>query len=291
MPGLSAEEIVDVFRSQMFTKGTSIRNLGRIFNQADDNGTQKLDEDEFAEVTAFAGLFCTKPELKKLFKAIDYDGSNSVALSELIHALRKELNARRQSIVNQAFDKMNRNGDGQLTVGDLKGVYDVSNHPEVIKGEKTENEALADFLNGFDGEIGGNDNGVVTEAEWNSYYTDLSATIPSDDYFCMMVGNTWNIQETDDADERALAGLEAIVREKIRQKCTEGANPAQRLEKTFKQFDTEESKRVSKKEFQQAMEIFGIICNDRQTNLFFNKYDLDNNGFDVVRFRIAMFGI
>ena len=39
-----------------------------------------------------------------------------------------------------------------------------------------------EFLNNFDGAKGNND-GIVTKEEFVDYYTDLSMSCPSDDYF------------------------------------------------------------------------------------------------------------
>ena len=49
---------------------------------------------------------------------------------------------------------------------------------------------LAVFLNNFDGARGNND-GVVTKQEWDDYYTDLSMSTPSDEYFVRMMESTW----------------------------------------------------------------------------------------------------
>jgi Ca2+-binding EF-hand superfamily protein len=58
-------------------------------------------------------------------------------------------NARR-NIINQAFDKLDRTGDGIVTVEDLKGVYNVKQHPKYLNGEMDEDQILTEFLNKFD---------------------------------------------------------------------------------------------------------------------------------------------
>lgn len=45
---------------------------------------------------------------------------------------------------------MDKNGDGVLTVSDLRGVYSAKKHPLVIDGKKTEDEVLFEFLDTFD---------------------------------------------------------------------------------------------------------------------------------------------
>ena len=43
--------------------------------------------------------------------------------------------------------------------------------------------------------------GIVDEDEFLAFYSDISAGIPSDDYFVYVAECVWNIVETEDADE------------------------------------------------------------------------------------------
>ena len=56
----------------------------------------------------------------------------------------------RKSLVTQAFRKLDRTGDGKITVEDLKGVYSAKKHPKYLNGEWTEDEVLKQFLNSFE---------------------------------------------------------------------------------------------------------------------------------------------
>lgn len=66
----------------------------------------------------------------------------------------------------------------------------MSMNPEFLEGKKTRNEILAEFLNNFDGARGNND-GVLTWNEFYDYYSDLSMSTPSDEYFVRMMESTW----------------------------------------------------------------------------------------------------
>ena len=93
-------------------------------------------------------------------------------------------------MVQKAFAMLDKSGDGQITISDIVGIYDVSMNPEFLEGRKTREEILADFLNNFDGAKGNND-GKVSMKEWTDYYTDLSMSTPSDEYFVRMMESTW----------------------------------------------------------------------------------------------------
>ena len=58
-------------------------------------------------------------------------------------------NTRRQLII-KAFQKLDKSGDGVVTVSDLKGVYNVSKHKKYLSGEWTEDQCLGEFLESFE---------------------------------------------------------------------------------------------------------------------------------------------
>lgn len=52
--------------------------------------------------------------------------------------------------MKKAFQKIDYNGDGVLTIDDIKGKYDASKHPDVKSRQKTEEEVLKEFLETFE---------------------------------------------------------------------------------------------------------------------------------------------
>jgi len=55
----------------------------------------------------------------------------------------------RLDMVDRAFSKMDKTGDGVINVQDLKLAYNVSQHPKYLSGEKTADELLKKFLDVF----------------------------------------------------------------------------------------------------------------------------------------------
>jgi Ca2+-binding EF-hand superfamily protein len=93
-------------------------------------------------------------------------------------------------MVKKAFMMLDTYQTGKITVSDIVHIYDVSMNPEFLEGRKTKEEILSEFLNNFDGPRGNND-GVVTWEEFYDYYSDLSMSTPSDEYFVKMMESTW----------------------------------------------------------------------------------------------------
>jgi hypothetical protein len=117
--------------------------------------------------------------------------------------------------VRKAFQKIDFNGDGVLTVVDIKGKYDASKHPEVKSGKKTQDEILKEFLETFEMHHNvmhnAQSDGMVTQDEFIEYYTNISANIDNDAYFDLMMTNAWNLEGKNNTDNLAFAGSKAKV--------------------------------------------------------------------------------
>jgi len=60
--------------------------------------------------------------------------------------VRGPLNAFRRSLILQAFDILDQERAGLISVGYIKDNYNANQHPEVKKGKKKEEEIYAEFL-------------------------------------------------------------------------------------------------------------------------------------------------
>ena len=89
-----------------------------------------------------------------------------------------------------AYNILDADGSGSVTVSDIRGLYDCSQHPLVTAGKMTEDEALTEVLASYEQGVS---DGIVTFQEFLEYYRDVSAGIDNDDYFELMVRNAWHI--------------------------------------------------------------------------------------------------
>ena len=98
-----------------------------------------------------------------LIKHFDRDNSGSVNFDEFLVALRGDLNENRLSFIRQAYQKLDINGDGLVTLDDIARIYDVSQHPDVMSGKKTTEEAYREFMSLWDTQVA---DGIVTLDEF-----------------------------------------------------------------------------------------------------------------------------
>ena len=89
-------------------------------------------------------------EAQRIFNLFDRDHTDVINYDEFLRAIVGEMNDYRRGLVERAFEKFDRNGNGTVNIEDLKGVYNASKHPEVRAGRKTEEDVLYEFLDTFE---------------------------------------------------------------------------------------------------------------------------------------------
>lgn len=73
---------------------------------------------------------------------------------------------------------------------DIALLYDVSKHPDVVNKKKDPMEVFKEFMRLWDTQVA---DGIVTFEEFCDYFKDVSASIDDDDYFALMMQNSWKI--------------------------------------------------------------------------------------------------
>lgn len=186
-------------------------------------------------------LFPKVIEIQALMKYYDVDGDGNISYEEFIRGLREPLNERRVNMVKKAFQQMDKDGSGKITVNDIDIVYDVTKNRDFIEGTKTRGQILSDFLSGFEGAKGNRD-GIITWEEWLDYYTDLSMSVTDDVYFVQMMESVWCMCEDEDASvqKEQVEFLVKTLRKKLLD-FSKSSTDEYVLRSLFKDFDTNKS--------------------------------------------------
>uniref|UniRef100_A0A7S1CF06 EF-hand domain-containing protein n=1 Tax=Bicosoecida sp. CB-2014 TaxID=1486930 RepID=A0A7S1CF06_9STRA len=189
---LSAREVADIVRAKIIERGgdNGVRTLTRLLKRMDTSGDGKLSAPELQAGLADMGVALSPKEVMQVMALFDRDRSGKLTLRELQMALAGEMSDKRKAFVDEAFRRLDKTGDGEVTIEDIAAAYDASANPDVASGKVSEDEARAALLANFD--ITDRD-GVVTRAEFHEYYAGLSAGIEHDDYWELMMRNAWHI--------------------------------------------------------------------------------------------------
>ena len=187
----NARNVVERVKNLIIARGgaNGIRTMSVILRRMDRNGNKKLDEDELKEGLAVYGVHPSKEEMKTLMAYFDRDGDRSIGVTEFLRGVRGRMARRRVKLVRTAFGLLDKTADETITVEDLLQAYDTSQHPEVISGDASPDDILAQFLELWDKDR----NGTVTWQEFLDYYKDISCGIDDDAYFELMMRNAWHI--------------------------------------------------------------------------------------------------
>lgn len=126
-----------------------------------------------------------------ILTVFDEDKDESINFEELLVAIRGKPNPRRQAIIDKAFLKFDREGNGFVDVTNLRSVFSASKHPKVVAGEMTQDQVFTVFLKNFNDRTG---LGKIERKEWSDYYSAVSYSIDNDDHFVILMKTTWSLE-------------------------------------------------------------------------------------------------
>lgn len=188
---LSPQALLECVRNVVNKRGDyGIRGLARSFQIMDDGNDKMLDRDDFKWGLYDYGVHLDDDSFAILLDAFDKNKDGYISFDEFLVTIRGPMSDGRKKWVKKAYDILDTNGDQSVTKGEIAAKYDCSQHPQVISGEKSEDEVITEFMEQWDTQEA---DGVITLQEFEEYYADVSASIDSDDYFELMMRNAWHI--------------------------------------------------------------------------------------------------
>ncbi len=123
----------------------------------DDDGNRSLGFEEFRKGIDESGVKVTEDGCRALFDAFDTDRSGSVCINEFLKAIRVSppiifsvlgpfiltvvwfffpqppMSDGRKRVIADSFKKLDRTGDGVVTLEDLHTVYNVKHNPRYLR--------------------------------------------------------------------------------------------------------------------------------------------------------------
>ena len=193
-------QLMEHIRTKIAARGArGIRGIAKKFKIADDNDSKSLDQGEFKKAMHDFRIGLNDKQVGVAFQIFDRDGSGEISYDEFLRSVRGDMNESRIALCKKAYKIMDKDGSGLLDINDIRQNYNAKQHPDVKSGKKTEDEILGEFLDTFEDhfcDMKGNADsrdGKITMREWIEYYNNVSMSIDRDDYFQLMMNNTWNL--------------------------------------------------------------------------------------------------
>ena len=174
-------------------------SIRRAFMIADSDNSKNIDFNEFKNFCHNYRLDINDSELKNLFEGFDKDKSGKIDYEEFTSTLTGEMNENRKNIVKRVFNRLDKNGSGEIDLEEIRNSFDAKNHPDVKMKIKSEDEVLAEFLDGFEYHFNllnenKSKNGKINLDEFLDYFNNISMSIADDRYFEAIVNNSWNMK-------------------------------------------------------------------------------------------------
>ena len=252
------------------------------------------------------------------FVSFDRDNTGEIDYDEFLRTIRGEMNDFRKNLVNQAFNKLDINGNGEISFDEIQTKYNAKNHPEVLSGKKTEEQVLKEFMDTFQDTYnylcGTETDNIITLEEFMEYYENVSMTIDNDEYFEIMLANGWNLnqnqnqynkgwsnkEEEPEENKKNLAenyqerfgnrrpgqteeeakeeNVMTALKKFKKEILSRGSGGLISLNRQFKLFDENNSKTLDYDEFSRALKEYKISLDDDEILKLFNQFDQNGNG-------------
>ncbi|KAJ0400082.1 hypothetical protein P43SY_003937 [Pythium insidiosum] len=196
--------VLSRLRAAIKTRGLpGLVALTRQIRLSDANNDGLLSLAEFrtalrpSEETATSGVQLSDSDLRVLFKYLDRDHRGAIPVAVALDFIREPMNARRLALVRLAFEHL-AGGGSSLEPSEVVQRFDAARHPDVIAGRRREDDVFHDFIENFDLEDAGSRaaTATVSRSQWEQYYHNVSFFVPDDDFFELMVRNTWQLPAT-----------------------------------------------------------------------------------------------
>ena len=193
------KDLIRILRSKINTNnGITYYSLAHHLKSSEDKTTNTTNLETLLSTIKLLQLDINPDNIINFYACLDYTQSGKVSTDEILRVIVGEISERRKISIISKFGEMDKNKTGYLPILFLKKVYNAKFHPDCFLRKKPENEVLDEFM--FTFEVFCYLKGLAADQEISykdfvEYYTPISASIESDNYFDDILLGAWNIED------------------------------------------------------------------------------------------------
>ncbi|OII77609.1 protein kinase domain-containing protein [Cryptosporidium andersoni] len=144
------QALVNMMAHQLNVTGSQIRNITHVFKELDQDGNGILTPEELMDGLQSVGI--PQWDINRIVQAMDVDDTGSISYTEFLAACYEWRDAE-LGVIRAAFNKMDIDGDGKLTVDEFEkvlcsGKQKLLNHrdwDQIIKSADTNRDGVIDW--------------------------------------------------------------------------------------------------------------------------------------------------
>jgi len=197
------------FRQILISQGIKgIFHFQKMLSIYDRNSSGFISFDNF--YTIFQTNYTSIPlsDIKSIFSLfeinnegqINNSSENKIKYDLLLKSLVGNITIKRRILIQKVFNTFSKEKKNKAMISEIKNKFNASRHPDVIKGIKTENKILGEFLDFLETfrEYNNNLHGFnfsMSFQEFFDFYSQISLSINDDKYFEMLLTNCWDLDQ------------------------------------------------------------------------------------------------
>ena len=197
------------FRQILISQGIKgIFHFQKMLSIYDRNSSGFISFDNF--YTIFQTNYTSIPlsDIKSIFSLfeinnegqINNSSENKIKYDLLLKSLVGNISIKRRILIQKVFNTFSKEKKNKAMISEIKNKFNASRHPDVIKGIKTENKILGEFLDFLETfrEYNNNLHGFnfsMSFQEFFDFYSQISLSINDDKYFEMLLTNCWDLDQ------------------------------------------------------------------------------------------------
>ena len=204
------------FRKYLISQGArGIFRFQKMLSIYDRNNSGFISFDNFYTIFQSNYTNISLSDIKSIFSLFENNNNESQinSLSEykikydlLLKSLVGNISIKRRILIQKVFNSFNKDKNNKVLLSDIKNRFNASKHPDFIKGIKTENKILGEFLDFLETfrEYNTNLHGFsfsMTFQEFFDFYSQISLSIDDDKYFEMLLFNCWDLDKLNKKEE------------------------------------------------------------------------------------------